>query len=379
MPPAWRWGTSRWNVDGPSESRVEHGVAELRAAQGLVGDDEVSTHRRTSLVGRTAGSRVPTTRVGAPCGAQRAYAHRRYVAAMTSPLSATMTFRRLGRSGLAVSTIGIGCNNFGLRLGWRRADRCCTPRSTPASPCSTRPTPTATPRRSWVQVLEGKRDDVVLATKFGSDVRGRNGADWGARGSRRYIRRAVEASLRRLRTDHIDLYQLHRPDPLTQQYGAAAAGHRLEYVLLIGTSLALVFAGGAARSFVCTFIGARIGMVATVWLTEAATACGILAMLVLPLAPALAVLPIIGIALNGTSSVLYGSVPELVDADKRTRAFSVFYTAAIGSGALAPTIYGVLGDVVGIPTAMIIAAAIVLLTLPLTLMLRPALRAVGAS
>jgi MFS transporter, FSR family, fosmidomycin resistance protein len=116
-----------------------------------------------------------------------------------------------------------------------------------------------------------------------------------------------------------------------------------------------------------------------VWLTEAATACGILAMLVLPLAPALAVLPIIGIALNGTSSVLYGSVPELVDADKRTRAFSVFYTAAIGSGALAPTIYGVLGDVVGIPTAMIIAAAIVLLTLPLTLMLRPALRAVGAS
>jgi MFS transporter, FSR family, fosmidomycin resistance protein len=147
----------------------------------------------------------------------------------------------------------------------------------------------------------------------------------------------------------------------------------------IGTSLALVFAGGAAGKLVCTFIGARIGMVATVWLTEAATACGILAMLVLPLAPALAVLPIIGIALNGTSSVLYGSVPELVDADKRTRAFSVFYTAAIGSGALAPTIYGVLGDVVGIPTAMIIAAAIVLLTLPLTLMLRPALRAVGAS
>ena len=68
------------------------------------------------------------------------------------------------------------------------------------------------------EILQGNRDDVLIATKFGSDVRRRghdNGADWGARGSRRYIHRAVEASLRRLRTDWIDLYQLHRPDPLT--------------------------------------------------------------------------------------------------------------------------------------------------------------------
>lgn len=67
-------------------------------------------------------------------------------------------------------------------------------------------------------VLEGRRDDVLIATKFGSDVRrlGQdNGLDWGARGSRRYIRRAVENSLRRLRTDWIDLYQMHRPDPET--------------------------------------------------------------------------------------------------------------------------------------------------------------------
>jgi aryl-alcohol dehydrogenase-like predicted oxidoreductase len=68
------------------------------------------------------------------------------------------------------------------------------------------------------ELLVGRRDDVIIATKFGSDVRrlgNDNGADWGARGSRRYIRRAVEASLRRLRTDWIDLYQLHRPDPQT--------------------------------------------------------------------------------------------------------------------------------------------------------------------
>jgi aryl-alcohol dehydrogenase-like predicted oxidoreductase len=63
--------------------------------------------------------------------------------------------------------------------------------------------------------LEGKRDGIVLATKFGMDMGGLNGPDWGARASRRYIRLAVEGSLRRLRTDWIDLYQLHRPDGIT--------------------------------------------------------------------------------------------------------------------------------------------------------------------
>lgn len=63
--------------------------------------------------------------------------------------------------------------------------------------------------------LKGKRDAIVLASKFGMDMEGTNGPDWGARGSRRYIRIAVEASLRRLQTDWIDLYQLHEPDPLT--------------------------------------------------------------------------------------------------------------------------------------------------------------------
>jgi 1-deoxyxylulose-5-phosphate synthase len=63
--------------------------------------------------------------------------------------------------------------------------------------------------------LRGHRDEIVLASKFGMDMDGLNGPDWGARGSRRYIRRAIESSLTRLRTDWIDLYQLHRPDPHT--------------------------------------------------------------------------------------------------------------------------------------------------------------------
>lgn len=65
------------------------------------------------------------------------------------------------------------------------------------------------------QALGKRRDEVIVATKFGMDMQGANGPDWGARGSRRYVRLAVESSLRRLSTDWIDLYQLHAPDVKT--------------------------------------------------------------------------------------------------------------------------------------------------------------------
>ncbi|HET9414106.1 MAG TPA: MFS transporter, partial [Pseudolabrys sp.] len=141
----------------------------------------------------------------------------------------------------------------------------------------------------------------------------------------------------------------------------------------VGLALTLVFAGGAVGKLVCAFIGARIGAVATVWLTEAVTAFGIIALLPLPLEAAMILLPVVGIALNGTSSVLYGSVPALVEPQRRQRAFSIFYTGTIGAGAISPAIYGVLGDAVGVPAALTVVAAIVLVTLPITFVLRPAL------
>jgi MFS transporter, FSR family, fosmidomycin resistance protein len=143
----------------------------------------------------------------------------------------------------------------------------------------------------------------------------------------------------------------------------------------VGFSLTLVFAGGAVGKLVCAFIGARIGTVATVWLTEAVTALGIVLILPLPLDAALVLLPVVGIALNGTSSVLYGSVPELVEASRRQRAFGVFYTGTIGAGAVSPALYGLLGDALGVPSALMVVAAVVLVTLPLVLALRPALAA----
>ncbi len=142
----------------------------------------------------------------------------------------------------------------------------------------------------------------------------------------------------------------------------------------IGVALTLVFAGGAVGKLVCAFIGARIGAVATVWLTETVTAVAIVAILPLSLQGAMVLLPIVGVALNGTSSVLYGSVPELVAPDKRQRAFGIFYTGTIGAGAVSPFLYGLLGDAVGIDTALLVVAAAVLLTLPITLVLRPALK-----
>src|SRR5262249_22662657 len=93
----------------------------------------------------------------------------------------------------------------------------------------------------------------------------------------------------------------------------------------VGLALTLVFAGGAAGKLICAFVGARIGAVATVWLTEGLTAVGIVALLPLALAPALVLLPVIGIALNGTSSVPYGSVPHLVASPRPARAERVLH------------------------------------------------------
>jgi MFS family permease len=145
-------------------------------------------------------------------------------------------------------------------------------------------------------------------------------------------------------------------------------------VQTIGFALTLVFAGGAVGKLVCAFIGARIGAVATVWLTETVTALAIVALLPLSLEGAMVLLPVVGIALNGTSSVLYGSVPALVEPARRQRAFGIFYTGTIGAGAVSPFLYGLLGDAFGVTTALMVVAAVVLVTLPITLVLRPALR-----
>src|ERR1700709_2194611 len=128
-----------------------------------------------------------------------------------------MTYRPLGNSGLLASTIGRGTNAFGSRID---ADQSLAvveaALDAGVTLFDTADTYGVGASEELLGAALGKRrDDVVLATKFGMDMKGANGPDWGARASRRYVRRDVEASLRRLGTDHIDLYQLHQPDLVT--------------------------------------------------------------------------------------------------------------------------------------------------------------------
>jgi aryl-alcohol dehydrogenase-like predicted oxidoreductase len=130
-----------------------------------------------------------------------------------------MSYRRLGDSGLAVSAVGIGCNNFGSRIDADRAREVVHAALDLGinlfDTADVYGAPAGASEEILGAALGKRRDEAVVATKFGADTGGTNGADRGARGARRYIHRAVEASLRRLGTDHIDLYQIHTPDPHT--------------------------------------------------------------------------------------------------------------------------------------------------------------------
>ncbi|MFI5342092.1 MAG: MFS transporter [Candidatus Methylomirabilales bacterium] len=141
----------------------------------------------------------------------------------------------------------------------------------------------------------------------------------------------------------------------------------------VGLALGLTFTGGAVGKFVCGAAAERLGIIRTVILTEAATGLGILGLLLIPLRPALVMLPLLGVALNGTSSVLYGSVAELVVPERRSRAYGLFYTLGIGSSALAPTAYGFLSDWVGVPGTLTVVGLVVLVVIPLSPLLRPSI------
>jgi aryl-alcohol dehydrogenase-like predicted oxidoreductase len=127
-----------------------------------------------------------------------------------------MRYTALGHSGLTVSVVGLGCNNFGGRLDLDRTrevvDAALDVGITLFDTADVYGNKGGS-EELLGQVLAGRRDQVVLATKWAGDMG--YGPVAGAPGGRSYIRRAVEGSLRRLRTDYIDLYQMHRPDPDT--------------------------------------------------------------------------------------------------------------------------------------------------------------------
>jgi MFS transporter, FSR family, fosmidomycin resistance protein len=156
---------------------------------------------------------------------------------------------------------------------------------------------------------------------------------------------------------------------LLKEKGASSA--------VVGLALALVFIGGAGGKFSCGWLGARVGVLWTVVATEGGTAACIIAVLVSPLTVSVILLPLLGIMLNGTSSVLYGTVPELTSTDRTERAFALFYTGTIGAGAIAPVLYGILGDKLGIDQATLATAITALAVWPLAFALAPRLTTDG--
>ncbi len=143
---------------------------------------------------------------------------------------------------------------------------------------------------------------------------------------------------------------------------------------MVGLGLALLFIGGALGKAACSWLGQYLGVVGSVVATEIATGVLIVFTLFTPLTPMLIVLPLLGVVLNGTSSVLYGTVPELAPKGDTGRAFAIFYTSVIGSGGVAPILYGIVADHSGQTIGALAAALTAALIVPLVLALGPFLR-----
>ena len=134
----------------------------------------------------------------------------------------------------------------------------------------------------------------------------------------------------------------------------------------VGFALTLLFAGGAAGKLACGFLAEWLGTVPMVWGTEILTCAGMLSLIWAPTSMTWFLLPVVGFMLNGTSSVLYATVAELIYANARSRGYGLYYAITLGSSAISPLVYGVVTDSLGLLFTMVTAALFVLLTLPLS-------------
>jgi len=134
----------------------------------------------------------------------------------------------------------------------------------------------------------------------------------------------------------------------------------------VGFALTLLFAGGAVGKFVCGILAEKFGVIAMVIGTEILTSAGIFSLIWSPSSLTWLTLPIVGVVLNGTSSVLYATVAEMIAPVGRSRGYGLYYAITLGSGAVAPMVYGLFTDFFGLSFSLIAIASVVLLTLPLT-------------
>lgn len=140
-------------------------------------------------------------------------------------------------------------------------------------------------------------------------------------------------------------------------------------------SVPLILVGGMAGKLACGLLAERVGIIRTIVITEIATGIGILTAVAAPGYAALLLLPLLGIVLQGTSSVLYATIGDLVEPDRLPRAFGLIYTLGSVCGIAAPLGYGLVGDHFGVHNAIAAMGIAILLTLPLCAVLRPAISA----
>ncbi|MEC7301554.1 MAG: MFS transporter [Pseudomonadota bacterium] len=147
---------------------------------------------------------------------------------------------------------------------------------------------------------------------------------------------------------------------------------------LAAMAIPAILLGGMWGKLACGVLAERVGIIRTVIITEIGTAIGIVVMIFVEGDMALFILPLLGTVLNGTSSVLQGTIGDLVDQERQSRAFGLFFAISAACGIAAPLGFGLLADAISIPTTMFVIAGIPLLTFPLCLVLSPILRAAAS-
>lgn len=143
---------------------------------------------------------------------------------------------------------------------------------------------------------------------------------------------------------------------------------------LAAFAVVLTLAGGVFGKMACGFLAAKIGVIRSLVLVEILTAAGIIAVLFAPTLTAYFMLPVLGAALQGSSSITYGTVSDLVHDDRQSRCFAMIYSVGSGAIIIAPIVFGMIGDRFGLTPAMLTIACVTLMPLPLSILLRPALK-----
>ncbi len=138
----------------------------------------------------------------------------------------------------------------------------------------------------------------------------------------------------------------------------------------IGTAYFLIFAGGAFGKLLCGLVGDKIGIFRTIVLTEIATTVLIISTIFVPLTILLLILPLLGLALNGTSSVLYGTVGEFVRSERQARAFGLFYSFGSAASAISPLVFGLISDLASVEISLSLIAILSFTIVPVSMLLR---------